>query len=98
MRVSVWSRSVAVPARVTVWPSLAAWAGPASTVGGVLVPGTSRTVTVTVSVEVSVPSLTLRVKVKAVSAATCGAVKIVVSEAGSPRETVGLAGLVWNQL
>ena len=57
--------------------------------------------TVTVSVEVSVPSLTLRVKVKAVSAvevSTCGAVKIVVSEAGSPRETVGLAGLVWNQL
>ena len=73
VRLSSWSASVAVPARVTVSPSATSWSVPAFTVGAVLT--LSVMVIMMLSETVMMPSETVRVNSTAVSPETLGTVK-----------------------
>ena len=73
VRPSSGSASVAVPARVTVSPSVTSWSVPAPTVGAVL--ALSVMVIMILSETSAVPSETVRVNSTAVSSETLGIVK-----------------------
>ena len=87
VRLSSWSASVAVPARVTVSPSVTSWSVPAFTVGAVLT--LSVMVIMMLSETVMMPSETVRVNSTAVSSETLGTVKDGVSvESSSDMDSV----------